>query len=375
MRFMDYIFGLWEKFSSIRYYAPSVAEPEEKKYVELTITGIGSDGKPMTSPLSGEDKRRKQRNSKKRTNQLSEGIDDVQRAWRRAWKYKRRDAHLSEWPRLDIGMAIDDTRNERCVYMNGWESMLDEGFRHSFVRREGEYGDSEWERGTYIFAEVATISMSSASRLGRCVIDHARWFVEQRGVVVPPKGRPWGFSAGMAIAPDGTTLIHEGEKKRPRIIDICTEEESDTMSLVVLSAVLNLRRKTYWDLDLSTGNCRFKLPVDRVSAREILFDREREGKKRRSAAFHWVKSHKRSNGAVVPAHLRGAKDFNWHGWSVALSESNHDVFHRDIGTLPEFDLKRFFDENIQDSDDTGYIEARTKFQGHWRERDAARQAR
>jgi len=60
---------------------------------------------------------------------------------------------------------------------------------------------------------------------------------------------------------------------------------------------------------------------------------------------------------------------------VALSESNHDVFHRDIGTLPEFDLKRFFDENIQDSDDTGYIEARTKFQGHWRERDAARQAR
>ena len=349
MRLTEMFLGFCRRIPGVRFFRPLRAvEPD----VELVVSSVGVETQPTSEVLSGEDTRRKQANSKRRSRQTASNLDRVRRAWARAWKYKRHDVHLKQWPSVDVSLETNPSDEKSMALGNGWQKMLDDGLHHCFVidLSASDRTGNDWREGTLLFSRVQTINFTAACRRGNLLTSKARWFVEHSGVLVVPGRKPEAIYHFDAITHDGWVLSQYGKPQKTEIYHIDDPVKREGMMPIIIASCLNLQRKTWWDLKFSKGDARFMMPIDRVSAREIIFNREKEGRKRRSAAFHWVKSHTRADGAFVPAHLRGSKTFLWEGWDVELVESEHDRRQLMVGEMPEFSIEKYLDEQIETGD-------------------------
>lgn len=339
---------------SIRHYPAARDENSPGELVVLKIASKHVPERPAATQADEDGIRPVQRNSAKQSNAYAAALNRASHDWLRAWKFCRFDADMRAWPALDVGAYLAPEFERRSLFTRGWEKILDDGIRYAVaIPNESTYwrSDSESELSKFgAFFYVRSIRLAAACREGARVVTNARWHILLRGVAFPEKGRPHPFRTVCNIAENGRVLEGTGDG-RPAFVG--ETHDFDSLSRVAIHAAWLARRRAIdWDLLLSRGTARFMLPVDRVAAREILFNREKDGERRRAAALHWVKAHTRADGSYVPAHLRGKTEFRWKGWDARLAPASLDELHQSLGTVPTFDREAFHRELLQKFPDT-----------------------
>ncbi len=332
--------GLW----SVR--SDDIEIVEEPDAV-LEIVALGGQEPEAHHIPADKDRRRKQRNSMRRSLHTADAIRLIDKAWFKAWKFKRRDAHLADWPRIDLTWVVGESSGEERLFKRNNETVIDDGFDVATVTNWGSdarliFGNSSVaDRDNLFFFRATTSKMKGVNRNGLLMADNVRWYIHVAGVVVPDRGhgKPFGVWGEMAVSDGKNPVVLERTARGVK--NYRADDTPDSMfALVMVAAATYGQRRFDWAIDVERGKSRFQLPIDRVGARELLFDRDKNGRARRPASLHWVKDFDRKNGSRVAAHMRGSRDFEWHGWDVHVSEGKTDILNNDMRVFPEFSKKR-----------------------------------
>ncbi len=141
--------------------------------------------------------------------------------------------------------------------------------------------------------------------------------------------------------------LHADSRNRPKFRPVRMEDnegDDEVLGIRRLSVAMAMQNaaELTWRIWLRKGPITIEFHCRDSLARELVSMRDREERKRRPAALHWVTGHTRSLGdgkrSRVKAHMRGMREFVWGDWQCSIVEAEVDRVAADQGILPEMDL-------------------------------------